>query len=241
MPLCPLWEETPGYSHIPVLISERPASWPKILEGHTDYVVSVAFSCDGKYIVSGSHDSTVRVWDTATGIQLCIMTDHEDAVNSVTFSGSGKKLRVISGSRDCTVRVWDPITGGQLRTMKHEQVVTSVAASHDSQLIVSSSGKGTIWVWDVMARTPLLVVQGHDDTVTSAGLSSDNKWIVSGSSDYGSWAPPGASLALHLRTCGWTGRPYRAAAHAHDPHVCSCTVRVRSVSYYHTLCIVLTT
>jgi hypothetical protein len=52
---------------------------------------------------------------------------------------------------------------------------------------------------------------------------------------------PGASLALHLRTAGWTGRPYRAAAHAHDPHVCSCTVRVRSVSYYYTLCIVLTT
>jgi WD40 repeat protein len=184
MPRCRLWEETAGYSHIPRLISERPTSWPRILEGHTYQVRSVAFSGDDRYIASGGYfDHTVRVWDTATGIQLCLMDDHQQGVTSVTFSGSGKKLRVVSGSDDCTVRVWDAITGAQLCVMIHEQCVTSVAASHDSQLVVSGSDDGTIRVWDVTTGTPLLVVEGHDSTINSIGISSDNKLIVSGSDD----------------------------------------------------------
>ncbi|KAJ7854836.1 hypothetical protein B0H14DRAFT_3648960 [Mycena olivaceomarginata] len=83
------------------------------LAGHTGSVWSVAFSPDGARIASGSHDSTVRVWDTATGQQVGEpLAGHTGSVWSVAFSPDG--TRIASGSHDRTVRVWDTATGQQV-------------------------------------------------------------------------------------------------------------------------------
>jgi WD40 repeat protein len=65
--------------------------------------MSVAFSPDGKQVVSGSYDRTVRLWDPATGAALQTLKGHTNAVNSVAFSPDGKQ--VVSGSDDRTVRL----------------------------------------------------------------------------------------------------------------------------------------
>ena len=85
------------------------------LTGHTDAVLSVAFSTDGPpRIVSGSYDRTIKVWDgttygllttLCTGSTLC--TGHTDWVNSVAFSTGGPP-RIVSGSADKTIKVWAP-------------------------------------------------------------------------------------------------------------------------------------
>ena len=70
----------------------------------------MAFSPDGKRIVSGSHDNTLRLWDADTGQPIGQpMTGHTGAVFSVAFSPDGK--RIVSGSYDKTVRLWDADTG----------------------------------------------------------------------------------------------------------------------------------
>ncbi len=61
---------------------------------HDGLVYSVAFSPDGKYVVSGSDDKTARVWEQLTGREIARMT-HDDAVSSVAFSPDGKY--VVSG------------------------------------------------------------------------------------------------------------------------------------------------
>ena len=71
-------------------------------EGHTDGVTSVSFSGDGKQVVSGSWDKTVRVW-TWRGAELRKFEGHTDRVCPVVL-GDGKQ--VVSGSDDKTVRVW---------------------------------------------------------------------------------------------------------------------------------------
>jgi WD40 repeat protein len=68
----------------------------KKLNGHTDYVRSVAFSSDGTRIVSGSDDKSVRVWDASTGAELKKLNGHTDYVWSVAFSSDG--TRIVSGS-----------------------------------------------------------------------------------------------------------------------------------------------
>ncbi|EKX32235.1 hypothetical protein GUITHDRAFT_57689, partial [Guillardia theta CCMP2712] len=60
------------------------------LEGHSDWVTSVAISEDGKTAVSGSWDNTLRVWDLASMTEKACLEGHSDTVESVAISGDGK-------------------------------------------------------------------------------------------------------------------------------------------------------
>ena len=77
--------------------------------GHTNTVLAVAFSPDGKQVLTGSRDNTARLWDAATGHELRVFLGHTGAIRSVAFSPDGKQ--VLTSSADGTVRVWDVATG----------------------------------------------------------------------------------------------------------------------------------
>jgi WD40 repeat protein len=77
-----------------------------VLEGHDGGVLSVAFSPNGKRVVTGSDDSTARVWDLARSKPVAVvLAGHNLRVDSVAFSPDGK--RVVTGSQDKTARVWE--------------------------------------------------------------------------------------------------------------------------------------
>jgi WD40 repeat protein len=74
------------------------------LQGHSKWIMCVAFSPDGSQLVSGSQDETVRLWSVAGGKLLKVLTEHSHSVKSVAFHPNGKQ--VASCSSDKTVRVW---------------------------------------------------------------------------------------------------------------------------------------
>jgi WD40 repeat protein/serine/threonine protein kinase len=163
----------------------------RTLRGHTGPVHSVAFSPDGKRLVSGGYDGTVKVWDAQTGQETLSLKGHTFEVHSVAFSPDGK--RIASASNDQTVRVWDAQTGQEIRTLKgHTGAVTSVAFSPDGKRLVSGSWgqdqegrplRGEIKVWDVQTGQETLSLNGLTDGVSSVAFSPDGKRLVSGSWD----------------------------------------------------------
>jgi WD40 repeat protein len=94
----------------------------------------VAFSPDGKCIVSGSSDKTIRVWNADSGAVISgPFEGHTNSVMSVAFSPDGK--RIVSGSSDKTIRVWNADSGGVVSGpfAGHTPSVMSVGLLPDSR------------------------------------------------------------------------------------------------------------
>jgi WD40 repeat protein len=73
-------------------------------EGHSGGVLALALSPDGRRLLTGGDDKTIRLWDTASGKELAKLTGHADTVSCLAFSADGR--RAVSGSLDRTVRLW---------------------------------------------------------------------------------------------------------------------------------------
>jgi serine/threonine protein kinase len=140
---------------IKVRLESKVAPKPPAPTEHTGEVGSVAFSPDGRRIVSGSWDGTAKIWDAQAGKVQRTLKGHPGWwVTGVAFSPDGR--RIVSGSGDFRhrgtpgeVTVWDMQTGEvQLNIVAHTAPVSSVAFSPDGQRIVSGSWDNTVMVWD---------------------------------------------------------------------------------------------
>ena len=158
------------------------------LRGHESLsqVSSLAFSPDGKTLAIGSHDKSIRLWDTSTWKAIGEpLRGHEGWIMSIAFSPDGKTLA--SGSDDETIRLWDVSTwkaiGEPLR--RHEGWIMSIAFSPDGKTL--ASGAGSICLWDTSTWKAIgEPLRGHVSWayIKSLAFSPDGKTLASGSSGY---------------------------------------------------------
>lgn len=158
------WDSTARLWNVATAKEERRFQMPvaiRKIEGPTGsltirdgdiHVGSVAFSPDGRYILTGSWDlhginKTARLWEVATGRLAREFDGHSRAVNSAAFSPDGRL--VVTGSQDNTARILDAASGKELRRLQgHMGAVHSAVFSIDGRQVVTAGGDGAAHFWD---------------------------------------------------------------------------------------------
>ena len=127
----------------------------RVLTGHRGHVIAVAVTPEGRRVVSGGDDGTLRVWDLESGGALHTMEDPFNRVEAVAVTPDGRRA-VSGGSFDGGLRVWDLLSGLRLFALEASHTsqvkpksVVAVAVTPDGLRAVSASGDGTLRVWDL--------------------------------------------------------------------------------------------
>jgi WD40 repeat protein/DNA-binding SARP family transcriptional activator len=145
---------------------------------HHDMVECVAFSSDGRHLLTGSRDDRARVWDTATGQLIHLLEGHYLRPCSAAYSPSGTTMAM--GSHDATIRLWDARSRELLRVLRgHIGNVYGLAWSPDGMLLVSAGHDETVRLWNAHSGDALRVLRGNAAGVLSVAFGSDSATLYS--------------------------------------------------------------
>ena len=155
------------------------------LQGHKGEIYSVGFTPDSARAVTGSFDSTLKLWSVASGREIATLAGHRDKVNVLAVSPADGSI--FSGSYDGDIRVWNGSTGRYLRTIGNTNSwVGGLAPTPDGKRLVSTCIGGPPCasepqiVWDIAAGRRLQQPRHHDNIVIATATSPDGRLVATG-------------------------------------------------------------
>ncbi|RCK55633.1 F-box protein MET30 [Candida viswanathii] len=147
----------------------------KTFTGHTDGITCLQFN--RKYLMTGSYDTTIKIWKVETGECIKTLTGHTKGVRSLVFDNQ----KLITGGLDATIKVWNYHTGQCIATYRgHDDAIVSV--DFTNKCIVSGSADHTVRVWHVDSRT-CYTLRGHTDWVNCVKIHLPSNTVFSASDD----------------------------------------------------------
>ena len=124
------------------------------LQGHLAPINSVKFSPDGKFILTGSNDRTIKLWNV-DGTEQATFRGHSDSIYTAIFSPNGQMIA--SASRDGIVKIWS-LDGKELKTLKGNDAILDISFSPDGSRLAAGCKDGSVLLWDFDLDS--LIVQG---------------------------------------------------------------------------------
>jgi hypothetical protein len=168
------------------------------VQGHRDLIIRLAFSPDGKTLVTVSWDHMIRAWDPASGQQRYEMPRQPSPMEAVTFSPDGRLLA--TGCTGGSIRLWNADTGKEVAVLRQRgPIIFGLAFSNDGRFLAASGPNNALEVWELASGRVALSLAGHRAEVMSAAFSPDGKLLASAGQDQ----------AAHI--WDWQ-RPWREAA-----------------------------
>ncbi len=150
---------------------------------------AVAFSPDGRHLVTGEQGKTVQEWHAQTGQPASTLGAHDRDIRELVFSRDGQHLASASG--DGTVKLWDATRLGEKqearRTIRARapEMGFSMAFSPDGRRLVTGGEENTVKIWDVQTGRELQSLRGHKGDVWAVAFSADagGRWVASAGED----------------------------------------------------------
>lgn len=174
------------------------ANWSACLQtlvDHEEQVKAVAYSKDGKWLLSGSDDGTAKLWDAETGTCMHTLSDHgmephrwrsgeyqRAAVRMAAFSTDNQRL--VTGSRNGIVKLWNRESGVPMREIKHEiSDAQYLTISPDHRRVAFALSDNTVSICYAEEKCPFLTLKGHMGVVRSMSFSPNGKRLATASED----------------------------------------------------------
>ena len=150
--------------------------------GHTDRVTALAFSPDGRHLLSGAMDKVAIIWDVQTGQKLFRLLGHTAEIYSVAFTADG--AQAVTGSADATLRLWRVSDGDLVRILSgHEGMVNTIAINPSTGTIASGSRSGEVFFWDVKTGELLKTLEQQHNVIGKVVYSADGAQLLTTAAD----------------------------------------------------------
>ena len=185
-----------------ILVNVKTGKMIRALQGHTNWVLSLAFSSNGLFLASSSGGRDVFIWDLSAGKIMNTLQGHKNSVMSVAFAPDGNLFA--TGSRDKTVKLWNASTENSpakaqnllqsifrgrtinesvITLADHKDSVWTVAFSPNSRILASGSRDHSIVLWDSTTGRKIQELNGHTNEVISLDFDPSGNFLASGGND----------------------------------------------------------
>lgn len=152
------------------------------LVGHKDAVAAASFSPDGKQVVTGSFDKSIKLWDLESLKEIKTFDGHTDMVLSVLFGPDGTKL--LSGSQDQTAKLWELTPPKELRSLPAAPApLRALIQSPSGAVLASAADDGVIRLFEAATGNPIRDLTGHTGPVLAGTFSADSARLYTTGSD----------------------------------------------------------
>lgn len=148
----------------------------RLLRGHTDVVLALAFSHDGQHVLSGGGDQHAIVWKTSTSSHARALSRHQGSVLAVAWAPDDQLVATASADRN--VRVFDPIEGSERYALSHPAEVRTVTFTPSGRSLVTGTASGEINIWDVSSGEHLATLAQVGASIGSLTLSPNGAEVL---------------------------------------------------------------